>query len=258
MVRHEAAQQRRRPDRRSGTGRCPNGRIERAWPTRDPSATIVQMIELVDEALVGWLATIDPSPEVEFERRLPTGDDTSPSGVRVVLVLGRVAEQVTKRDNRIEDVRGSDGAVRARQRPTRYFELDYWCAITGPAADAHRTLGAIVQRLVDHEFIPREHLPGPLAELDLSLDVQLVVPSNAAAALAIRVVLPVRPSPDLEISAPATVLHLDVSPPPGADPATTPDAGGEEPAPTGPEVLRERTWTTVRRRELIGRQDGGP
>lgn len=209
------------------------------------------MIELVDVALAGWLSTIDPAPEVSFERRLPTGDDDR-SEVRVVLVLGRVAEQVAKRDNRVDDVRGDDGAVLARQRPTRYFELDYWCAVTGAASDAHQALGALVQRLVDHDVVPPEFLPAPLADLGMPIDVELVTPANAAAALAIRVVMPVRPAPDLEVSAPATILHLDMSPPPGStESRTAVDAHGRRPEAV---PIEERRWTTVRRRELMGRQ----
>jgi hypothetical protein len=210
------------------------------------------MIELVDAALAGWLSTIEPSPEVTFERRLPMGDgDGDGADVRLVLVLGRVAEQVDKRDNRVDEVRGDDGAVVARQRPARYFELDYWCAVTGSATAAHQVLGELVRRLVDHDVVPRDFLPGPLADLGMPIDVELVTPANSAAALAIRVVLPVRPAPDREVSAPATILHLDMSPPPG----TTGERATSDADPAGPEPMpmEERRWTTVRRRELIGR-----
>lgn len=207
------------------------------------------MIDLVDVALTRWLATIEPLPQISFERRLPSSDDDAE--VRLVLVLGRVAEQGDKRDNRIDDVRGDDGTVLARQRPTRYFELDYWCAVTGPASDAHRLIGGLVRRLVDHDVIPPEFLPDPLADLGMPIDVDLVSAAGSAAALAIRVVLPVRPAPDLEVSAPATILHLDMAPPPGhgTRPATEP-ADTERPSPV---PIDERRWTTVRRRELIGR-----
>lgn len=211
------------------------------------------MIELVDEALRAWLGTIDPSAPVDLERRLPTGDDAAADAARLVLVLARVGEQIAKRDNRVADVRGDDGAVLARQRPTRWFELDYWCAATGPAADAHRLLGALVQRLVDHDVIPRQFLPGPLAELGLPVDAGLIAPSSTSATVGLRVVLPVQPTPDREISAPATVLHLDVSPPPGAPSAAPTD--GEPNEPVAPPPLHERTWTTVRRRERIGPHD---
>ena len=208
------------------------------------------MIDLVDVALADWLSTIDPSADVAFERRLPSGDDDGDS-TRLVLVLGRIAEQVTKRDNRIDDVRGEDGAVLARQRSLRYFELDYWCAVTGPPDEAHRVLGGLLRRLVDHDVVPREFLPAGLVELDAPIDVDLVATGNSAAAVAIRVVLPVRPAPDREISAPATVLHLDLSPPPG-DAVSAPTSGPG--STTEPVPIEERRWTTVRRRELIGRQ----
>jgi hypothetical protein len=77
------------------------------------------------------------------------------------------------------------------------------------------------------------------------------------AAVTLRVVMPVVPSPDRQVGPPATSLHLDMAPPPvvrrpgaATAPVVTPDRV-EVP-------VEERKWTTVRRRELIGRQQQPP
>lgn len=206
------------------------------------------MIEHVDTALASWLATIESASTVRFERRIPTGDDESVES-DIVLVLGRISEQVDKRDNRIADVRDDDGAVSARQRPERYFELDYSCGVTGPAPRAHRTVGALVQLLVDRDTIPADHVPAPLAALGIPLPVELVAPTVPGAAITVRVVLPIRPAADRDVSAPATSLHLDVSRP---DAPTTGQRASSVVVP-----IEQRRWTTVRRRELIGRRPEG-
>jgi hypothetical protein len=71
----------------------------------------------------------------------------------------------------------------------------------------------------------------------------------------VRVVLPVQPTPDRQIGPPATSLHLDMGPPPEPKvrgtalvPVATPSSDDV----VGP--MPERKWTTVRRRELITRE----
>lgn len=209
------------------------------------------MIELADAALEAWMATLDPPVDVTFERL----DVGAPTGKRPVLSLVLVAlrEQVDKRDNRVTDVRDGERVV-ARRRATRFFEIDYLCATGGPARDAHRALGDIVQLVVDCDVIPARHVPDELAALGHPIGVELVGAPAGQAAVMLRVVVPVEPAPEREIAPPATSLHLDMMPPPG-------DRGsvGDRQVVTAQIVtaevvpVEERRWTTVRRREMITR-----
>lgn len=208
------------------------------------------MIELADAALEAWLATLDPPVEVTFERPDPaprTATRQSASPV-LALALAAIREQTDKRDNRVTDVREGDRVVE-RRRATRYFELDYQCTVAGPARDAHRALGDLLQLVVDHDVVPVEHLPPELASIGVPIDVSLVAAPAGAAALVLRVVVPVEPAPQREVAPPATSLHLDMTPPPAAAPARELVSGSVVP-------MEERRWTTVRRRELISRPQG--
>jgi len=217
------------------------------------------MIEHADAALEAWLSTLDPPVDVSFERLTDEGGTASRSAKRPVvsLVLTNVREQVDKRDNQVTDVRSDEGRVVGRQAATRFFELDYLCTAGGPARDAHRALGDVLQLLVDHDVVPSEHVPEELQALGYPIDATLVGSATSLSALTLRVVLPVQPAPEREIGPPATSLHLDMAPPPeprGPGTTTTiaaPAATGAG-APVGP--VPERKWTTVRRRELINRQ----
>ncbi len=211
------------------------------------------MIEHADAALEAWLSTLDPPIDITFER---AGDDGAASRAAkrpvLSLVLTSVREQVNKRDTEIADLRSDDGRVIGRQASTRFFELDYLCTVGGPARDSHRALGDLLQLLVDHNIVPVEHVPEELAALGYPIDAMLVSPPTSMAALTLRVVLPVQPTPDRDIGPPATSLHLDMAPPPLSKQFGTPKAlPAGEPA-VGP--VPEKKWTTVRRRELIGRQ----
>jgi hypothetical protein len=128
------------------------------------------------------------------------------------------------------------------------------CSVSGPARDAHRALGDVVQLLVDHDVVPVEHVPDELSALGYPIDVQLVSPPASVAAVSVRLVLPVQPTPNREIGPPATSLHLDLGPPP--EPKIRGTALVPVAAPPAEVVgpLPERKWTTVRRRELITRE----
>jgi hypothetical protein len=214
------------------------------------------MIEHADAALEAWLSTLDPPVDLSFERLTDDGTAGSRGAKRPVvsLVLTNVREQTDKRDNQVTDLRTDEGRVVGRQAATRFFELDYQCTAGGPARDAHRALGDVLQLLVDHDVVPSEHVPEELRTLGYPIDATLVGSSSSLAALTLRVVLPVQPAPDREIGPPATSLHLDAAPPPAPRrPGTsTTIAVPAAETPVGP--LPERKWTTVRRRELINRQ----
>ena len=213
------------------------------------------MIEHADAALEAWLSTLEPAVDITFER---LGSDDAGSASRaskkpvLSLVLTSVREQTNKRDTDIVDLRSDDGRVVGRQKSVRFFELDYLCTMGGPARDAHRALGDLLQLLVDHDIVPTEHVPEELAALGYPIDAMLVSPASSVAALTLRVVLPVQPTPDRDIGPPATSLQLDMAPPPLPKKFGTQKALPAAETPGVP--LAEKKWTTVRRRELIGRQ----
>jgi hypothetical protein len=211
------------------------------------------MIEHADAALEAWLSTLEPSVDVTFERPDDAGARQSKRPV-LSLVLTSVKEQVDKRDNQVTDLRSTDGRVVGRQAATRFFELDYLCSVAGPPRDAHRALGDVLQLLVDHDVVPDEHVPEELSALGYPIDVHIVSPPATVAALSLRVVLPVQPTPDRQIGPPTTSLHLEMGPPPEPKVRGTSlvPAGAPPAEPADP--LAERKWTTVRRRELITKQ----
>jgi hypothetical protein len=211
------------------------------------------MIEHADAALEAWLSTLDPPVDITFER---LGEDASGSRAAkrpvLSLILTSVREQTNKRDTEVADLRSDDGRVVGRQASTRFFELDYLCSVGGPARESHRALGDLLQLLVDHNIVPVEHVPEELAALGYPIDAMLVAPAAAVAALTLRVVLPVQPTPSRDIGPPATSLHLEMAPPPLPKVYGAQKALPSGDATVGP--VPEKKWTTVRRRELIGRQ----
>ena len=218
------------------------------------------MIEHADAALEAWLSTLDPPVDISFERLTDDAGSGSRGTKRPVLslVLTSVREQLTKRDNQITDLRSDEGRVVGRQAATRFFELDYQCTAGGPVREAHRALGDMLQLFVENDIVPSEYVPEELRALGYPIDTTLVSSTSSVAALTLRVVLPVLPAPQINIGPPVTSLDLDMAPPPqirkrGAAPViATPAPAATSPDQVGP--LPERKWTTVRRRELINRQ----
>jgi hypothetical protein len=207
------------------------------------------VIDQADDALERWLCAMLDVDEVDV---VAAGDvaDTAPSAQRVQVALVAVAERVERRDTEVADRRDDDGRVTARQRSLRFFDVDYRVSVTGDARAAHRTLGRLLQALVDVDTVAGDHLPESLASLGVPIEIALVTPQDRGAesgsALTIRLLVPVQPRADTEIAPPAVALHLDVSPPPGSGGPRHPDA--EDAA---SRLLGERAWTTVRRREAI-------
>jgi len=217
------------------------------------------MIEHADAALEAWLSTLDPPVDISFERLTDDAGSGSRGTKRPVLslVLTSVREQLTKRDNQITDLRSDEGRVVGRQAATRFFELDYQCTAGGPVREAHRALGDMLQLFVENDIVPSEYVPEELRALGYPIDTTLVSSTSSVAALTLRVVLPVLPAPQINIGPPVTSLDLDMAPPPqtrkrGAPVIATPASAATGPDQAGP--TPERKWTTVRRRELINRQ----
>ena len=107
-------------------------------------------------------------------RRSPVADRRRGAKRPVLsLVLTSVREQIDKRDNQVTDLRSDEGRVVGRQAATRFFELDYLCTAGGPAREAHRALGDLLQLLVDHDIVPTEHVPEELRALGYPIDATL-------------------------------------------------------------------------------------
>lgn len=214
---------------------------------------IDDVIHHADAALAAWFGGLDGTADITFEP--PASTTTTGKQTTMTLLLAAVREQSSKRNTETQDLRDDEGRVVARQKATRYFELDYVCSVTGPHPDAHEQLGRVLQLMVDHDVVPTEHLPAVLVELAEPVEVSVVAPAMSgatAASLMIRLVMPVRPTPAIEIAPPAVEFHLDVGPAPGRNEASMADtdAAADRPAAPG-EPVPERRWTTVRRRERI-------
>ena len=115
----------------------------------------------------------------------------------------------------------------------------------------------MLQLFVENDIVPSEYVPEELRALGYPIDTTLVSSTSSVAALTLRVVLPVLPAPQINIGPPVTSLDLDMAPPPqtrkrGAPVIATPASAATGPDQAGP--TPERKWTTVRRRELINRQ----
>lgn len=200
----------------------------RPWRIAAGQSTLRSMIEHVDSAMRSWLADVNPP-------------------IEATLTLAKVREQRSRRDNYLADVRADDGRVVGRRRATRFFELDYRCTLVADTADSHRSIGGLLQLLVDHESIPGAHLGTELSELGTPIEVAIAASEDDTSVLVVRVVLPVNPTVDGDVGPPTTALYLDLVPPSGQPRPLAEETIAPVPAPG------DRTWTTVRRRELIGR-----
>ncbi len=234
----------------------------RAWRVARLVGRVGAVIDHADEALERWLSTVLDIDAVTFVAAHTDGsstDGSSTSASSVEISLLAVSERRERRDTEVRDVRDDEGRVTARQRSLRYFDVDYRVAVTGDARAAHATLGRLLQALVDVDTIAEEHLPELLRDTNVPIEIGLLptgVPDGGATGrsgvgLDLRMLLPVRPSADGDIAAPAVALHLDVSPPPDVAGAARSGADRD----TARQLLGERSWTTVRRREEITRRE---
>ena len=176
------------------------------------------MIEHADAALEAWLSTLDPPVDVTLRaphRRRRQRSRVRRSGRCCRSCSPACASRLNKRDNQITDLRSDDGRVVGRQAATRFFELDYLCTVGGPARDAHRALGDLLQLLVDHDVVPSSTCPRSCGALGYPIDAMLVS-SDQPASRRSRCGSCSRCSrhPSVDIGPPVTSLHLDMAPPP--------------------------------------------
>ncbi len=217
------------------------------------------VIEHAEAALISWLSDRLDVKDADVGSTRPDGDSQS-GGARAkaelrLWYLG-IAERNEGRTDDPVDVRDATGRVVERQRATRLFEVDYWCALSGGSTATHRALGQLVQTLVDEDVVPGEHVPGELADLGVPLEIRMSdsprpAPDHLASVLgvSVQIVVPFRPTAERLIASPVTDLHLDVGPPP--EPVDWNAAVGNE---STDDVSSEpKVWKSVRRTEAIAR-----
>jgi hypothetical protein len=213
------------------------------------------VLDHADTALERWLCASLENVSVEFVESVSTVEpvpDTARGRSSVAVVLAAVSERQERRDTEVNDIRDRDGRVTARQRSLRFFDVDYRISVPGDPRRGHVVLGWLLQALVDADTIAPDHLPEPLRDLDVPVEISMPAdpppPGGGVGqgiGLLVRLVVPVAPTPTTDVAAPAVELHLDMSPAPVVGRAAV---FAED---TTRRFVGERAWTTVRRREAI-------
>lgn len=144
------------------------------------------MIHEVDEGIRRLLADGDvPGDQGELAFDAPTTDWTARRNAPTVNVfLYDIREDLTRRHAGAVEVHGEDGVLSGWRGVARWFELSYLVtAWTNRPQDEHRLLSQALGCLVRSERIEPRWLTGSLAELGLSIGVQVArpVPEGRAA-----------------------------------------------------------------------------
>jgi hypothetical protein len=219
------------------------------------------VIDQIDSALKAWLTSVLKPTPVEITFRAPD----EPPNQRKPLVCAElydIVEEESARSNHIEDIRGDNGRVIARQAAARRFVLSYQLSVVvADAAVEHQLLGRILKGGVNSECLPADELPEELQASGFSVPLQIAKPRPGVyereptrfgdagwrATLDLTLVVPVLPDPVTEIAPPAEILDLGVSRERGNGDAAPADADtGDARRAIPPE---NRKWTSVRRRE---------
>jgi len=125
---------------------------------------------LAAEALNGTEAEVlfdAPTKDWAARRNSPTVD----------VFLYDIREDVSRRDQMAQPVRGADGRVVGREPPPRRFKLSYLLTVwTRRPEDEHRLLAQLLTTLVRYDRIPDAHLRGELAGQPLPVILNLALP----------------------------------------------------------------------------------
>jgi len=144
--------------------------------------------------------------------------------------------------------------VTARQRPIRWYTLDYTVVGAGDARVQHQALAALLQVLVDHDAVPAAFTPDVLTTRDLRIEIETGDSmtndehdlTKTHASLRLLVTTPIVPTPNTEVGPPVTELEIEMEKHPAIDPEGQPVAADGRAA--VPEHISRR-WTAVRTRE---------
>ncbi|OLF09775.1 hypothetical protein BLA60_18530 [Actinophytocola xinjiangensis] len=143
------------------------------------------MIDEVDEGIRALLAEGDiPDDQGELAFDAPTTDWTSRRNAPTVNVfLYDIREDLERRRTGSVEVRGEDGDLLGWRGVARWFRLSYLVtAWTNRPRDEHRLLSGVLRCLVGHERLERRLLTGSLAELDLSVTLDVAGPMSDSGA----------------------------------------------------------------------------
>lgn len=137
------------------------------------------MIHEVDEGIRRLLAEGDvPGDQGELAFEAPTNEWTARRNAPTVNVfLYDIREDLSRRHSGAVEVHGEDGVLRGWRGVARWFELSYLVtAWTNRPQDEHRLLSQALSCLVRGDRIEPRLLTGSLAELGLSIGLQVARP----------------------------------------------------------------------------------
>ena len=143
------------------------------------------MIHEVDEAIRRLLAAGDvPGDQGELAFEAPTTEWTSRRNAPTVNVfLYDIREDLGRRKSGTVEVHGEDGMLLGWRGVARWFELSYLVtAWTNRAQDEHRLLSQALGVLVRSERLQPDWLTGSLAELGLTVGLQVAGPVSEGGA----------------------------------------------------------------------------
>lgn len=143
------------------------------------------MIDEVDEGIRRLLAEGDiPDEQGELAFDAPTTDWTSRRNAPTVNVfLYDIREDLDRRRSGSVEVHGTDGELLGWRGVARWFQLSYLVtAWTNRPQDEHRLLSRALRCLVRGERLEPRLLTGSLAELGLSVTLEVAGPMSATGA----------------------------------------------------------------------------
>src|SRR5262245_47965130 len=178
------------------------------------------MIHDVDEALrklVLQYAVNGSGAEVSFEA--PTKDWAARRNSPTVNVyLYDVREDLDRRDVQFEEIRDDTGRVVERRPPPRRYKLSYLVTCwTQRPEDEHRLLSSLLAAFLKYETVPRDVLPGTLAETSFNTFISIALPPPKDRSLAdVWSALggELKPSLDLVVTAPFDAGRIAEAGPP--------------------------------------------
>jgi Pvc16 N-terminal domain len=178
------------------------------------------MIHDVDEALrklVLQYAVNGSGAEVSFDA--PTKDWAARRNAPTVNVyLYDVREDLDRREVQFDEIRDDSGRVTERRPPPRRYKLSYLVTCwTQRPEDEHRLLSSLLAAFLKYETVPREVLPGTLAESPHNTFITIALPPPKDRSLAdVWSALggELKPSLDLVVTAPMDAGRVAAAGPP--------------------------------------------
>ena len=137
------------------------------------------MINEVDETLRSLFKNeVLNGTDVDIVFDAPTRDwATRRNKPTVNVYLYDIREDTRRQQYGETEIRDERGRVVQRLEPPRFFKLSYLVtAWTQRAEDEHRLLSAVLGRLLQHPYLPQEHMTELLIEKEISLLMRIAFP----------------------------------------------------------------------------------